>query len=87
MALILVDFEGISQVELAKRIGLSVSAAKSRVQRARTQLRALIEACCQIDTDIYGNFIDCRRTGSWLTCDWFVSSVLARDKRGAADDV
>jgi RNA polymerase sigma-70 factor (ECF subfamily) len=69
MALILVDFEGISQVELAKRIGLSVSAAKSRVQRARTQLRALIEACCQIDTDIYGNFIDCRRTGSWLPCD------------------
>jgi RNA polymerase sigma-70 factor (ECF subfamily) len=68
IALTLVDFEGISQVELAKRLGLSISAAKSRVQRARAQLRALIDACCEVDTDVYGNFIDCRRRGNWLPC-------------------
>ena len=66
IAVALVDFEGISQVELAKRLGLTVSAAKSRVQRARAQIRALIDACCEVDTDLYGNFIDCRRRGNWL---------------------
>jgi RNA polymerase sigma-70 factor, ECF subfamily len=68
-ALELVDFEGISQVELAKRFGLTISAAKSRVQRARTRLRALIDACCEVDTDVYGNFIDCRRRSDWLPCE------------------
>ncbi len=68
-ALELVDFEGMSQVELAKRFGLTVSAAKSRVQRARARLRALIDACCEVDTDAYGNFIDCRRRGNWLPCE------------------
>ena len=68
-ALELVDFEGISQVELAERFGLTVSAAKSRVQRARTRLRVLIDACCEVDTDVYGNFIDCRRRGDWLPCE------------------
>ena len=69
VALELVDFAGISQVELAKRFGLTVSAAKSRVQRARTKLRAMIDACCEVDTDVYGNFIDCRRRGNWLPCE------------------
>src|SRR5688500_6062278 len=32
-ALLAVEFEGVPQIELATRIGLSVSAAKSRVQR------------------------------------------------------
>jgi RNA polymerase sigma-70 factor, ECF subfamily len=69
VALELVDFEGISQVELAKRFGLTVSTAKSRVQRARARLRGLIDGCCEVDTDIYGNFIDCRRRGNWLPCE------------------
>jgi RNA polymerase sigma-70 factor, ECF subfamily len=69
VALELVDFQGISQVELAKRFGLSVSAAKSRVQRARAKLRAMIDACCEVDTDVYGNFIDCQRRGNWLPCE------------------
>ena len=68
-ALELVDFEGISQVELAKRFGLTVSAAKSRVQRARARLRGLIDDCCEVDTDVYGNFIDCRRRGDRLPCE------------------
>jgi RNA polymerase sigma-70 factor (ECF subfamily) len=68
-ALELVDLEGISQVELAKRFGLTVSAAKSRVQRARARLRVLIDACCEVDTDVYDNFIDCRRRGHWLPCE------------------
>jgi RNA polymerase sigma-70 factor (ECF subfamily) len=69
VALELVDFEGISQVELAERYGLTISAAKSRVQRARAKLRVMINACCEVDTDVYGNFIDCRRRDNWLPCE------------------
>ena len=53
-ALLLTEYDGLSQVELAARIGLSVSAAKSRVQRARAMVKATIERCCHFDVDRYG---------------------------------
>jgi RNA polymerase sigma-70 factor (ECF subfamily) len=59
-ALQLTEFEGLSQVELAGKIGLSVSAAKSRVQRARTMLRVDMERCCRWETDGYGTDLDVR---------------------------
>ena len=52
------NMTGLSQVELANRLGLSVSAAKSRVQRARAVLKAQIERCCRWSTDRYGSVID-----------------------------
>jgi RNA polymerase sigma-70 factor (ECF subfamily) len=57
-ALRLVEFEGVPQVELARRLGLSVSAAKSRVQRARQMVRAEMERCCRWETDRYGKVLD-----------------------------
>jgi RNA polymerase sigma-70 factor, ECF subfamily len=57
-ALLLTEFQGLSQVELAGRLGLSVSAAKSRVQRARRKLRDLLLACCHIELDRRGQVID-----------------------------
>lgn len=57
-ALTAVDFEGVSQVEYARRAGISVTAAKSRVQRARGKVRATIEACCRWETDHYGTVLD-----------------------------
>lgn len=59
-ALQVTEFEGLSQVELAERIGLSVSAAKSRVQRARAMLREEMERCCRWETDRYGSVLDLR---------------------------
>ena len=59
-ALQITEFEGLSQVELAERIGLSVSAAKSRVQRARAMLREEVERCCRWETDRYGGVLDLR---------------------------
>ena len=59
-ALLLTEYDGLSQVELAARIGLSVSAAKSRVQRARAMVKATIERCCHFDVDRYGRVVDCR---------------------------
>ncbi len=57
-ALILTEYQGLSQKELAKRLGLSLSGAKSRVQRARLKLRDLLLACCHFELDRRGRVID-----------------------------
>lgn len=56
--LLLTEYQGLSQVELAGRIGLSVSAAKSRVQRARGKLRDMLLTCCHVELDRRGKVID-----------------------------
>jgi RNA polymerase sigma-70 factor (ECF subfamily) len=57
-ALKLVEYEGISQKEFAERVGISVSGAKSRVQRARAMVRELLLQCCHFEFDRYGTVID-----------------------------
>lgn len=57
-ALLLTEFEGLSQQELADRLGLSLSGAKSRVQRARQLLKDLLMQCCHIEFDKYGTILD-----------------------------
>jgi RNA polymerase sigma-70 factor, ECF subfamily len=56
------DFEGRSQQEIADRAAVSLSGAKSRVQRARTMLREMIDDCCQIERDGRGHVMDFERT-------------------------
>ena len=53
-ALVLSDFEGIKQADLARRLGISLSGAKSRVQRARKKLKDLLLECCHFEFDRYG---------------------------------
>lgn len=57
-ALILTEINNLSQKELADKIGLSVSGAKSRVQRARVLLKEAFLSCCNIEMDGRGNIID-----------------------------
>lgn len=57
-ALQLADIEGLGQQALADRSGISLSAAKSRVQRARRQLREVIIDCCEVETDARGRVVD-----------------------------
>jgi RNA polymerase sigma-70 factor (ECF subfamily) len=54
-AMKLADFDGLSQQEIADRMGISLSGAKSRVQRARQQLREMILDCCKVERDARGN--------------------------------
>jgi RNA polymerase sigma-70 factor (ECF subfamily) len=53
-ALVLTAYEGLTQVQLADKLGISVSGAKSRVQRARNQLKAALLACCHVQRDRRG---------------------------------
>jgi RNA polymerase sigma-70 factor (ECF subfamily) len=60
-ALRMVELEGLAQDEVARRLGISLSGAKSRVQRGRQRLRAVLSACCKLDFDRYGNVVDYER--------------------------
>ena len=53
-ALRLTEYEGLTQRELADRLGIGVSGAKSRVQRARTRLKAMLLDCCHFELDRRG---------------------------------
>lgn len=50
-AVTLCDIHGMSQRDYAARFGLSLPAAKSRVQRARLRLRAHMAEVCQVSFD------------------------------------
>ncbi|HLX55636.1 MAG TPA: RNA polymerase sigma factor SigZ [Ktedonobacteraceae bacterium] len=57
-ALLLTEYAGLTQRELAERMGLSLSGAKSRVQRAREKLKAMLLDCCHFEFDRLGKIID-----------------------------
>jgi len=45
----LADLDGLSQKQVAKHMGLTLSETKSRIQRARKQLRQRFTACCDVE--------------------------------------
>ncbi len=57
-ALELSEMQGMSQVDLARKLNISVSGAKSRVQRAREKLKEAFLDCCHFEFDRYGRVID-----------------------------
>jgi RNA polymerase sigma-70 factor, ECF subfamily len=73
-ALVLTEYQGLTQKEFAERLGLSFSGAKSRVQRARAKLKRLLLECCHFELDRRGGVIDyqpqcqCCATGT-CACD------------------
>ena len=54
----LVELEGMPQVEAAVRLGLSTSGLKSRVQRARRQLKDMLLDCCHVELSRRGSVVD-----------------------------
>jgi RNA polymerase sigma-70 factor (ECF subfamily) len=56
-AIELTELEGMTQAAAAERLGLSLPGAKSRVQRGRALLRAMLLRCCEIETDRRGRVI------------------------------
>src|ERR1700693_1829975 len=60
-ALTLNEVDSLSREELAGELGISLTAAKSRVHRARAKLRKTVEECCRLVTDPYGRVMDWRK--------------------------
>jgi RNA polymerase sigma-70 factor (ECF subfamily) len=59
-ALAMFEMENLSQREIADRLGVSLSAAKSRIARGRKRLADLLGECCRLQFDRRGNLIDCQ---------------------------
>jgi RNA polymerase sigma-70 factor (ECF subfamily) len=56
-ALMLTEIQGLTQAEMADRLGLTLSGAKSRVQRAREKLKEAYLECCHFEFDRLGKVI------------------------------
>lgn len=67
-AITLVELKNISQVELAAKLKISNSGAKSRVQRGKEMLKAKIEECCNVTSDRYGNILSHNPTCTTCGC-------------------
>lgn len=57
-AVMLCDLQGMAQAEYARQKGLSLSAAKSRLQRARARLHAHMSRACQVKLSESGTVDD-----------------------------
>jgi RNA polymerase sigma-70 factor (ECF subfamily) len=60
-AVMLSEIEGQTQKEVAEKIGISVSGAKSRVQRGRGMIKDMLLDCCKFEFDHQGNVMDYER--------------------------
>jgi RNA polymerase sigma-70 factor (ECF subfamily) len=57
----LAEYEGLPLAKIALRLGLSLTATKSRVRRGRQMLKDKLQACCRFEFDRYGKVIDYER--------------------------
>ena len=68
-AILLTEFQGFTQAAVAAQLGLSLSGAKSRVQRGRRRLKAMLLECCRIELDRLGGVSGYEpRDGSCSSC-------------------
>ncbi|AFQ44215.1 RNA polymerase sigma factor SigZ [Desulfosporosinus meridiei] len=63
-AILLTEFQSMTQKELSEKLGISLSGAKSRVQRGRKMLKEMLLGCCQLEIDSRGNIIDYKHKSS-----------------------
>ena len=58
-----VDLEGRAQADVARELGVPLSTLRTRVQRGRAELRALMRRCCEIELDVRGRVLACEPRG------------------------
>ena len=64
----LYELKGLAQQEIADHLNLSLSGAKSRVQRGRDKLKSLLFDCCSFEKDRRGNVIGFKRNNAPEEC-------------------
>ncbi len=65
----LAELEGLPLAKIALRLGLSLTAVKSRVRRGRQMLKAKLQACCRFEFDRLGQVIGWERRHQLLCCE------------------
>jgi len=63
-AIFLTEYQNLTQKELGAKTGLSLTGAKSRVQRARGKLKEMLLGCCDLEFDRSGDIIDYKHKSS-----------------------
>ena len=53
------EIEEQTQQVVADRLGLSLSGAKSRIQRGRAMLKEVLQRCCSFELDVRGRVMGC----------------------------
>ena len=64
----LYELKGVPQQEIADQLGISLSGAKSRVQRGREKLKSLLFDCCSFEQDRRGNLIGYSKNNGEESC-------------------
>ncbi len=59
-AIELTELEELPHKEAAQRLGISLTAVKSRVRRGRESLKGLLLRCCHVELDVVGRVVDYR---------------------------
>jgi RNA polymerase sigma-70 factor, ECF subfamily len=62
------EIDNVSQKELAQKIGISLSGAKSRVQRGRRLLKEKLLQCCQMHLNHAGKLLDFQSKPECTNC-------------------
>jgi RNA polymerase sigma-70 factor (ECF subfamily) len=60
----LAEYEGLSHAEIARQLGVTLAAAKSRIRRGKLMVRSLMEARCEFQRDVLGRVISYRVRGA-----------------------
>ncbi|MBV6644606.1 MAG: sigma-70 family RNA polymerase sigma factor [Cyclobacteriaceae bacterium] len=63
-----IDFQGISQKDLAKKLNIPYPTLRSHVQRARKKVRDRFMSICDFYYDSCGNLIDCTLKSASNSC-------------------
>ena len=77
--IILSELEDVPHAEIARRLDISISGVKSRVQRGREHLRKMLTDCCEISLDARHAIVDCvPKAASDANCCQPDDSAMAR---------
>ena len=68
VAVDLAEVQGLNQQQVADRLSLSLSGAKSRIQRGRDLLRRRLLDCCHVEVDRRGHVLDVMRRKPECDC-------------------
>jgi RNA polymerase sigma-70 factor, ECF subfamily len=63
-ALLMTDIQGLTQKQLSEKLDISISGAKSRVQRAREQLKQVLVNCCLLEFNRAGTIVEYKQRGT-----------------------
>lgn len=67
-AVTLSELKGLPHAAVAEKLGLSLTAVKSRVRRGRARVKRDLEDCCRFELDRRGNVLDYERKQAECAC-------------------